>query len=132
MIKKTLLLLAVSALAMLPGSDLYAAQKKVLSPADTIKAFHTAMANCDFASAKKYVEADEMKKMIAALETLIKEVPSLKEDTKKDFTPLVNAKIVSEKITGNKATVVFTYAKGKKTTKETLNLKKRNNIWVIE
>ena len=54
MMKKTLLLLAVAVFAMLPGSDLYAAQKKVLSPADTIKAFHTAMANCDFASAKKY------------------------------------------------------------------------------
>ena len=42
-----------------------------------------------------------------------------------------HAKIISEKITGDKAVVKYTYTKGKKTETETLNLQKVKGCWQI-
>ena len=95
--KKFVLTVAAVLFAFMLTSDLAAknAAVKSGSPAAAVKTFYTAMAKSDFVVARKYVIADEMKKLIEFLEKMTKEVPSLKEDTKKDFTPLANAKIIS-------------------------------------
>ena len=131
--KKFVLTVAAVLFAFMLTSDLAAknATVKSGSPAAAVKTFYTAMAKSDFAVARKYVVADEMKKLIEFLEKMTKEVPSLKEDTKKDFTPLANAKIISEKITGNKAEVKYSYTKDKKMKTETLNLQKVKGSWLI-
>ncbi len=130
---KNLLTIAVSLLicAITTNLTAKAVSGESNGPAAAIKSFYAAMAKSDFNSAKKYVVANEMKQLIAFLEKMTKEVPSLKEDTKKDFAPLANAKIISEKITGDKAVVKYTYTKGKKTETETLNLQKVKGCWQI-
>ena len=131
--KKFVLTVAAVLFAFMLTSDLAAKNAPVRSgsPAAAVKTFYSAMAKSDFVVARKYVVADEMKKMIEFLEKMTKEVPSLKEDTKKDFTPLANAKIISEKITGKKAEVKYSYTKDKKTKTETLNLQKVKGSWLI-
>ena len=131
--KKILSVTAVMLLSLFSGINgtVSGAAVKTETPGTTIKNFYTAMANSNFDAAKKYVAADEMKKLISFLENMTKEVPALKEDTKKDFMPLANAKINSEKITGDKAVVKYTYTKDKKSKTETLNLKKVNGLWII-
>ena len=70
--------------------------------------------------------------VIKALEELIKEVPELKEDTKKEFAAQAKAKFISEKITGDKAEVVYSFLHEGKTKKETVKLKKVKNEWKID
>lgn len=101
------------------------------TPAHAVKTFYTAMAKTDFTTAKKYLVSKELTGMIKFLEDMSKQV-SIKEDAKNDFGPMAAAKFLSEKITGNKAEVTFTYkVKGKKNKKETHKLQKSNGIWKI-
>ncbi|MBE6370203.1 MAG: DUF4878 domain-containing protein [Lentisphaerae bacterium] len=143
-------IMAVSALSFAVGKDIAAAGKNTLqakaaaevkkaaakikkptTPAETIAAFYTAMAKSDFAEAKKYVKADELKKMIGTLADLVKEMPEFKADVAKDFAPMLKGKCTSEKITGNKAEIVFTYKEKGKDKKETYKLEKTGNNWII-
>ena len=102
------------------------------TPSFVVKSFYTAMAKADFSEAKKHIIAKELVDMIKALEELIKEVPELKEDTKKEFAPQAKAKFISEKITGDKAEVVYSFLHEGKTKKETVKLKKVKNEWKID
>ena len=54
-----------------------------------------------------------------------------KKDAMDSFGAQAKLKIVSEKITGNKAVVVFTYVEKKKTKKDKLNLEKIGGVWKI-
>ena len=102
------------------------------TPSFAVKSFYTAMAKADFSQAKKYLIAQELIDMIKGLEELIKEVPELKEDTKKEFAAQAKAKFISEKITGDKAEVVYSFLHEGKTKKETVKLKKVKNEWKID
>ena len=100
------------------------------TPSNAVKTFYVSMAKSDFKTAKKHVQADELVKMIETVENLSKEVPSLKEESKKEFEPLAKAKYLSEKVTGDKAEVTYTaIQKNGKQKKETVNLRKIGGIW---
>ena len=71
----------------------------------------------------------ELEQLINFLENMIKETPELKEDAKKDFEPMAKGKIVSEKITGEKAEVVWSYTDHKKPQKTTYKLQKLKGTW---
>ena len=111
------------------------ALKKVSTPSNAVKMFYSAMAKADFAAAKKYVKAHELKKMIEALEELAKEMPEMKAEAAKDFAPMAQGKVLSEKITDNKAEVVYSYKVKEKnkevTKKETYKLEKSGKHWII-
>ena len=50
---------------------------------------------------------------------------------KKDFEPMAKGKIVSEKITGEKAEVVWSYTDHKKPQKTTYKLQKLKGTWKL-
>lgn len=107
---------------------------KVGTPSHAVKTFFRSMANADFATAKKYVGVKELQDMITMLEQLVKELPEMKDDAKKEFSPIYNSlKFKAERIDGNTAEVDYSYTdnKTKKTVNETTKLKKVNGVWKL-
>ena len=126
-----ILLFAAVSLVCLQAAEAKKAEDSKGTPSFSVKTFYTAMAKADFVTAKKYLEAKELIQMIAFVEEMIKESPELKDETKKDFAPMAQAKFISEKITGNKAEVVISYTENGKPKKDTVKLKKVKDLWLI-
>ena len=124
--------IAVIAAAILLPLSVHSADKKNNRPEDIVKTYYTAMAKCDFVTAKKCLAAKELQQMVAFLEATVKKNPQSKSDVKEEYAPMAAGKFSSAKITGNTAKVTFTYTVKKKQKKETHTLKKVNNSWKIE
>ena len=105
--------------------------KSQATPSAAVKTFAVAMSQADFVTAKKCVEGKELVGLITMLEELIKEVPEMKKDAVEEFGNMAKMKIVSEKITGDTAEVVFTYKEKNKEKQDTRKLKKIGKDWKI-
>lgn len=101
------------------------------TPGATVKNFFTAMAKADFATAKKVVLTKELVGLIQFVEEMAKENPELKKEAAADFKHFAQGKVVSEKITGDTAAVVYEYKEKNKIKKETYKLKKISGQWKI-
>ena len=101
------------------------------APANTVLLFLNYMAKADFTNAKNFVAAKELQQMISGLDELCKEMPELKADSVAEFAPLAKAKIISEKISEDKATVKISYKENGKDTTDTFELKKISGRWMI-
>ena len=134
---KTLFVVLAAVFGMLFCANLDAQQinpDKVGTPAHSVKAFFRAMSNADFATAKKYVASKEHANMITLLEQLVKEMPEMMDEVKKEFSATANSmKFKSEKINGDVAEIKASAVNPEtgKTEEIPLKLKKVNGIWKI-
>lgn len=112
------------------STSVFAAGEK---PGQVVKNYFVQMSKGEWTAAKKYLASKELQQMITGLEGIYKELPvaEKKKDAMDSFGAQAKLKIVSEKITGNKAVVVFTYVEKKKTKKDKLNLEKIGGVWKI-
>ncbi len=102
-------------------------------PGTVVKEFFTLMSKAEWTAAKKHLAGKELQQMISGLESIYKELSAAekKSDALESFGAQAKLKVVSEKITGDKAVVTVTYQEKKKTKKESYNLKKVNGAWKI-
>ncbi len=129
--KKFGFIAAIFTAILLPLSA-HSAEKNNHSPEEIVKMYYTAMANCDFVTAKKCLAVKELQQMLSFLEETVKKNPSSKSDIKEEYAPMAAGKFAPAKITGNTAEVTFTYTVNKKQKKETHTLKKIDGSWKIE
>ena len=118
------------ALAIGFANPVFAAEPQ---PGAVVKEFFTLMSKAEWTAAKKHLAGKELQQMISGLESIYKELSAAekKSDALESFGAQAKLKVVSEKITGDKAVVTVTYQEKKKTKKESYNLKKVNGAWKI-
>ena len=128
--KRFAIIAFIGALVMGFSSPVLAAAE---NPGASVKNFYTLMSKGEWTAANKYLASKELTEMIGGLENIYKHLSAAekKKDAMDSYGAMANLKVVSEKVTGDKAVVVVTYKEKKKEKKETYNLKKVNGTWKI-
>ncbi len=101
------------------------------TPSHAVKTFFMSMSKGDLATAEKIVGDKEIAGMLKMIREVIKETPEFKDELLKEFAGYDKVEIISEKISGNSATVVVKYPEKGKIQKMTLKLNKVAGAWKI-
>ena len=89
------------------------------------------MAKADLTTAEKVVGDKEIAAMLKMINEVIKDTPEYRNEVLKEFAGYDKVEIISERISGNSATVEAKYQAKGKIEKTTLKLNKVGGVWKI-
>ncbi len=101
------------------------------TPSHAVKTFFISMAKADLTTAEKVVGDKEIAAMLKMIHEVIKDTPEYRNEVLKEFAGYDKVEIISERISGNSATVEAKYQAKGKIEKMTLKLNKVGGVWKI-